>query len=43
MHRALTNSQPGQPYQTLDYLDFANNVSNNDECVNNTAATYWNT
>ena len=43
MHRALSSSKPGQLYTTLDYLDFANQTSVYAECVNNTAATYWNT
>ena len=42
MHRALNNSQPGQPYMTQDYLDFSTNTSTG-ECGNTTAATYWNT
>ncbi len=42
VHRALTNSQPGQPYTTQDYLDFlaADSIP---ECGNLTAATYCNT
>jgi hypothetical protein len=42
VHRALTNSQPGQAYTTQTYLDFtaADSIP---ECGNNTTATYWNT
>ncbi len=43
MHRALNSSEQGKPYTVLDYLDFANQTSVYAECVNNTAATYWNT
>ena len=42
MHRALTNSQPGQTYVTQDYLNFTATDSIG-ECGNLTAATYWNT
>ena len=42
VHRALENSQPGQPYLTQDYLSFTT-AESIPECGNNTAATYWNT
>ena len=42
MHRAITNSQPGQPYMTQGYLEFST-ITSPGECGNNTAATYWNT